>query len=95
MKKFLSILLMAALMLTMVSIPAMADDTTTIKVMLWDRGDAPAGGTVENSKMTTWINEQIAPLGIQVEFVSTPRSGSEDKLSTWMGGSSAPDSGER
>ncbi|MBQ9324914.1 MAG: extracellular solute-binding protein [Clostridia bacterium] len=91
MKKFLSVLLMAAMLLTMFSIPAMADDTTTLKVMLWDRGDAPAGGTVENSKMTTYINEQIAPLGIQVEFVSTPRSGSDDKLVTWMAGGSAPD----
>ncbi len=90
MKKFLSVLLLAALLLTMYSVPAMAD-TTTIKVMLWDRGDAPAGGTVENSKMTTYINEQIAPLGIQVEFVSTPRSGSEDKIVTWMAGGSAPD----
>ena len=90
MKKFLSVLLIAALAMTMFSIPAMAE-TTTLKVMLWDRGDAPAGGTVENSKMTTYINEQIADLGIQVEFVSTPRSGSDDKLVTWMGGSSAPD----
>lgn len=90
MKKFLSVLLIAALAMTMFSIPAMAE-TTTLKVMLWDRGDAPAGGTVENSKMTTYINEQIADLDIQVEFVSTPRSGSDDKLVTWMGGSSAPD----
>ena len=86
MKKFLTVLLAMALMLTVFSFPAAADELTTIKVMLWDRGDAPAGGTVENSKMTTWINEQIAPLGIQVEFVSTPRSGSDDKLVTWMAG---------
>ncbi len=90
MKKFLSVLLLAAMLLTMYSVPAMAD-TVTLKVMLWDRGDAPEGGTVENSKMTTYINEQIADLGIQVEFVSTPRSGSDDKLVTWMAGSSAPD----
>lgn len=72
MKKFLAMLLTMALLLTMFSFTALADDTVTLKVMLWDRGDAPTGGTVENSKMTTWINEQIAPLGIQVEFVSTP-----------------------
>ena len=91
MKKLLTLVLAVAMLLTMFSIPAVADDVTTVKVMLWDRGDAPAGGTVENSKMTTWINEQIAPLGIQVEFVSTPRSGSDDKLVTWMAGSAAPD----
>ncbi len=92
MKKFLSVLLIAALAVTMFSIPALADDLTTITVMLWDRGDAPAGyDGVENTKMTDYINEQIAPLGIKVEFVSTPRSGSDDKLTTWMAGSSAPD----
>ena len=85
MKKFLSVLLIAALAVTMFSIPALADDLTTITVMLWDRGDAPAGyDGVENTKMTDYINEQIAPLGIKVEFVSTPRSGSDDKLITWM-----------
>ena len=91
MKKFLVTILALALLMTMFSIPAMADDTVTLKVMLWDRGDAPAGGTVENSKMTEYINSQIKDLGIQVEFVSTPRSGSDDKLVTWMGGGSAPD----
>ncbi len=91
MKKFLATVLALALMLTMFSIPALADDTVTLKVMLWDRGDAPAGGTVENSKMTEYINSQIADLGLKVEFVSTPRSGSDDKLVTWMGGGSAPD----
>ena len=92
MKKFLSVLLIAALAVTMFSIPALADDLTTITVMLWDRGDAPAGyDGVENTKMTDYINEQIAHLGIKVEFVSTPRSGSDDKLTTWMAGASAPD----
>ncbi|MBQ8162217.1 MAG: extracellular solute-binding protein [Clostridia bacterium] len=91
MKKFVSLILLVAMMATMLSVPAMADDTVTLKVMLWDRGDAPAGGTVENSKMTTYINDQIKDLGIQVEFVSTPRSGSDDKLVTWMAGGSAPD----
>jgi len=46
MKKFLGTLLALALLMTMFSIPALADDVTTLKVMLWDRGDAPAGGTV-------------------------------------------------
>ena len=88
-KKLVALLLLACvLMIGMV--PAMAE-TTTITCMLWDRGDAPAGGTIENNKMSEWINEQIAPLGIQVEFVSTPRSGSGDKVTTWMAGGSAPD----
>ena len=92
MKRFLALFLALTLAASMMVVfSASADDLTTIKVMLWDRGDAPAGGTVENSKMTTWINEQIAPLGIKVEFVSTARSGSDGVLQTWMAGGSAPD----
>ena len=88
MKKLLTVLL-AAVLLTALALSAMAE--TTIKVMVWDRGDAPKGGTIENNKITEWINEQIKPLDIQVEFVSTPRSGSDDKLVTWMAGGAAPD----
>lgn len=91
MKRFLATLLALALAVTMLSIPALADDVTTIKVMVWDRGDAPTGGTIENNKITEWINEQILPLGIQIEFVATPRSGSDDALITWMAGGAAPD----
>lgn len=49
MKRFLATLLALALAVTMLSIPALADDVTTIKVMVWDRGDAPTGGTIENN----------------------------------------------
>ena len=89
-KKILAVLLLAAVMMIGM-VPAMAEGTTTITCMLWDRGDAPAGGTIEVNKMSEWINEQIAPLGIQVEYVSIPRSGSGDKVTTMMAGGEAPD----
>ena len=61
------------------------------RVMVWDRGDAPQGMTVEENKMSEWINEQVADLGLQVEFVAVPRSTSEDVLTTMMTGGNAPD----
>lgn len=93
MKKTAAVALTAAMAVTSFGvIPAMADgDTTTIRVMLWDRGDAPSGMTVEDNNMSTWINEQIADLGIQVEFVAVPRSSSADVLTTMMAGGNAPD----
>ena len=41
--------------------------------------------------MSEWINEQVADLGLQVEFVAVPRSTSEDVLTTMMTGGNAPD----
>jgi putative aldouronate transport system substrate-binding protein len=92
-KKASAVALTAAMAMSGMSlVPAVAaDDVTTIKVMLWDRGDAPTGGTIEENEMSTWINEQIADLGIQVEFVAVPRSGSDDKLNVMMSGGQAPD----
>ena len=90
MKKFLALFLVLALMVPMFTF-ASADDLQEIKVMVWDRGDAPAGGSVEVNKITEWINEQVAPLGLKVTFVSTARSGSDGVLQTWMAGGKAPD----
>lgn len=92
MRKSAAVALTAAMAVTSMGvIPAMADDTTTIRVMLWDRGDAPQGMTIEDNKMSEWINEQVADLGIQVEFVAVPRSTSNDVLNTMMTGGNAPD----
>ena len=92
MRKSAAVALTAAMAVTSMGvIPAMADETTTIRVMLWDRGDAPQGMTVEENKMSEWINEQVADLGLQVEFVAVPRSTSEDVLTTMMTGGNAPD----
>ena len=67
MKKLLTVLL-AAVLLTALALSAMAE--TTIKVMVWDRGDAPKGGTIENNKITEWINEQIKGIIIKLEIIT-------------------------
>lgn len=64
----------------------------TIKVMIWDRGTAAAGTSQEENPTVDWIREQIkADCNLNVEFVSVPRSGSDDKLNIMMSGGSAPD----
>lgn len=64
----------------------------TIKVMVWDRGDAAPGTTSEDNTQTKWIQQQVKEkLNINVEFVAVPRSSSDDKLNIMMSGGSAPD----
>lgn len=67
-------------------------EEVTIKVMVWDRGDAAPGTTVENNTQTEWIKQQMKEkYNINVEYVSVPRSSSDDKLNIMMSGGSAPD----
>lgn len=64
----------------------------TIKVMVWDRGDAAPGTTVENNAQTDWIKKEMKEkYNINVEYVSVPRSSSDDKLNIMMSGGNAPD----
>ena len=64
----------------------------TIRVMAWDRGNAAPGTTTENNALTKWIQEQVKELyNINVEYVSVPRSESDDKLNIMMSGGTAPD----
>nr|WP_314461893.1 extracellular solute-binding protein [uncultured Clostridium sp.] len=67
-------------------------EEVTIKVMVWDRGDAAPGTTVEKNTQTEWIKQQVKEkYNINVEYVSVPRSSSDDKLNIMMSGGSAPD----
>jgi len=67
-------------------------EEVTIRVMVWDRGDAAPGTTTENNTLTKWIQEQVKELyNINVEYVAVPRSGSDDKLNIMMSGGTAPD----
>ncbi|MEY8353394.1 extracellular solute-binding protein [Lachnospiraceae bacterium 54-53] len=67
-------------------------EEVTIKVMVWDRGDAAPGTTVENNTQTEWIKKEVKEkFNINVEYVSVPRSSSDDKLNIMMSGGSAPD----
>ncbi len=67
-------------------------EEVTIKVMVWDRGDAAPGTTVENNTQTEWIKKEMKDkYNINVEYVSVPRSSSDDKLNIMMSGGNAPD----
>ena len=67
-------------------------EEVTIKVMVWDRGDAAPGTTVEKNTQTEWIQKEMKEnYNINVEYVSVPRSSSDDKLNIMMSGGSAPD----
>lgn len=67
-------------------------EEVTIRVMAWDRGNAAPGTTTENNTLTKWIQEQVKELyNINVEYVSVPRSESDDKLNIMMSGGTAPD----
>lgn len=67
-------------------------EEVTIKVMVWDRGNAAPGTTSENNALTDWIKQQVKEkYNINVEYISVPRSSSDDKINIMMSGGSAPD----
>lgn len=69
-----------------------SNEEVSIRVMLWDRGNAAPGTTTENNALTKWIQEQVKEkFNINVEYVSVPRSESDDKLNIMMSGGTAPD----
>lgn len=56
------------------------------------QGKCGPGTTTENNTLTKWIQEQVKELyNINVEYVSVPRSESDDKLNIMMSGGTAPD----
>lgn len=67
-------------------------EEVTIKVMVWDRGNAAPGTTPENNTLTDWIKTNVKEkYNINVEYVSVPRSSSDDKVNIMMAGGNAPD----
>jgi putative aldouronate transport system substrate-binding protein len=63
-----------------------------ISVMVWDRGNAAPNTTSEENTLTKWIQEQVLEAcNVKVNYVSVPRSGSDDKLNIMMAGGTAPD----
>lgn len=67
-------------------------DEVSIRVMLWDRGNAAPGTTTENNALTQWVKDQVKEqFNINVEYVSVPRSESDDKVNIMMSGGTAPD----
>lgn len=64
----------------------------TLKVEVFDRGNIPNGGTVDNNPMAKWIKEQVKKdTNVDVTFVAVPRSEEVNKLNVMMAASNAPD----
>jgi putative aldouronate transport system substrate-binding protein len=68
-------------------------ETVTLKVEMFDRGNAPAGaGAVDNNFWTGWIQKNFGdPNNIKLQFIPVPRNQEVDKLNILMSTGDAPD----
>lgn len=68
-------------------------DPVTLKVEVFDRGNAPGGaGPVTDNYWTQWIQKNFGdPNHIKMEFVPVPRNQEVDKLNVLMSTGDAPD----
>ncbi len=63
-----------------------------ITELIWDRGTIPSSmGDLENNWWVDYVNEQMAPLGIKVNYVTVPKNQNTEILSTMMAAQNAPD----
>ncbi|MBO7746417.1 extracellular solute-binding protein [Paenibacillus sp. MWE-103] len=65
--------------------------TAKLRVMIYDRGNAPEGMKLTEAPLLKWAQEQVKPLGIDLEYVAVPRAEAEDKLNVWLASGQAPD----
>ncbi|MGF7030989.1 putative aldouronate transport system substrate-binding protein [Paenibacillus mucilaginosus] len=72
---------------------AAGKDPVTLKVEVFDRGNAPAGaGPVTDNFWTQWIQKNFGdPNNIKLQFVPVPRNQEVDKLNVLMATGDAPD----
>lgn len=67
-------------------------ERVTLKIEVFDRGNAPEGLTVTDNEMTRYIQEQFGnPNNIDVQFVPVPRSEEINQLNVLMAAGTAPD----
>ncbi|GAA4829833.1 extracellular solute-binding protein [Paenibacillus vulneris] len=68
-------------------------EPVTLKVEIFDRGNAPAGaGPVDNNFWTQWIQKNFGdPNNIKLQFIPVPRNQEVDKLNVLMSTGDAPD----
>jgi putative aldouronate transport system substrate-binding protein len=62
-----------------------------LRVMFYDRGNAPAGMKLDDSPLIKWTKDEVKKIGIDLEFVTVPRAEAEDKLNVWLASGQAPD----
>jgi putative aldouronate transport system substrate-binding protein len=67
-------------------------EKVTLKVEVFDRGNAPAGQTVTDSQLTKWIQQEFGDKNnIKMEYVPVPRAQEVEKLNVLMASGDAPD----
>lgn len=93
MKKLSAIMLVIMLAVTAGIIPAFAaDNVVNISMMVYDRGEEfSAGNSLTDNELTRWINSQMEPQGVHVNFVPVPRSGADNAVNMMLASNSAPD----
>lgn len=63
-----------------------------IQVTLWDRANQPEGAAgLKDNVIIKWVNEQLAPLGVEAEYLQIPRGEAGEKLNVQMASGDAPD----
>lgn len=72
---------------------SVSKEPVTLKVEVFDRGNAPAGaGPVDNNYWTQWIQKNFGdPNNIKLQFIPVPRNQEVDKLNVLMASGDAPD----
>jgi putative aldouronate transport system substrate-binding protein len=64
----------------------------TLKVEMFDRGNAPAGQSAIDNYWTKWMQEKFGtPNNIKIEYVPVPRAQEVQKLNVLMASGDAPD----
>ncbi len=72
--------------------PAEPKEIVKITAMFYDRGEEYASGySLTDNLLTRYINEELAPLGVEVEWIPVPRSGSDNQVNLMLAGGTAPD----
>ncbi|MBJ9990986.1 extracellular solute-binding protein [Paenibacillus sp. S28] len=67
-------------------------EQVTLKVGIFDRGNAPAGYTATENYWTDYVQKNFGdPNNIKVEFVPIPRTDASDKVNVMMSSGDAPD----
>lgn len=77
------------------------DNTTTateptemveINVMVYDRGvEFAPGNSLTDNELTRWVNSQMEPQGVHVNYVPVPRSGADNEVNLMLAAGTAPD----
>ncbi|MCI3922196.1 extracellular solute-binding protein [Paenibacillus sp. TRM 82003] len=67
---------------------AAAPEQVTLKIEVFDRGNAPAGMSIDDNFLTNYVQEQFGtPNNIDVQFIPVPRSEEVQKLNVLMASS--------